>query len=66
MIVTIICTATIVSAGMGAYFGLQSSMTQMKDNQESQNKIMDLRIRALEDQQKLINIEVRELQNRGR
>jgi hypothetical protein len=62
MLVTIACTATIVSSGMGAYFGLQKSIDRATYKQDEQNKIFDLRLKTVEDHQKLIDIQLQDLQ----
>lgn len=64
MIVTVVCTATIVASVMGTYFGITQKMSDISHTQEQNNQIMDLRIRTLEDQQKLIREQIRDLQNR--
>jgi len=62
MIVTVVCTASIVASVTTAYFGITNSISSIGYKQEEQNKIIDLRIRTLEDQQKLIREEIRDLQ----
>lgn len=64
MIVTVACTATLVSGGMGAYFGLKTDMKDIKDNQTTYNKITDLRLKAIEDRQNLLELQIHDLQIR--
>lgn len=61
MIVTIVCTATLVSAIMTAYFGIKSDMRDIQANQNTYNKITDLRLKAVEDRENLLEFQITEL-----
>lgn len=64
MIVTVACTATLVISLMTAYSGLKSDNLTTRQMQDEQNKILELRIRIIEDQQKLLSQQIRELQDK--
>lgn len=64
MIVTIVCTATLVSTMMGAYFGIKSDIKDIRDNQNTYNKITDLRLKAVEDRQNLLELQISDLKNK--
>jgi hypothetical protein len=61
MIVTIVCTATIVISVMATYQGLRSDMNSQNLNQNNQNKIFELRIKIIEDEVSIINNRIDEL-----
>lgn len=64
MMVTIVCTASIVISIMTAYFGLRTDMKDIQDNQNTYNKITDLRLKAVEDRQNMLDLEITELKNK--
>lgn len=64
MIVTVICTATLVITIMGSYAGLKAEISDVRHDQSEHDKITDLRIRVVEDQQKILSEQIKELQNR--
>lgn len=62
MIVTVVCTATIVASVLGSYNALKNDLIEQRYSQEEQNKILDIRIRVVEDQQKILSQQIRDLQ----
>ena len=64
MIVTVVCTASLVVTIMGAYSGLKESMTEQRLRQDTQNQLIDLRLKAVEDQQIIIRQQIKEIQDR--
>lgn len=64
MIVTIVCTASLVVTIMGAYTGLKEQIDHQQYRQDTQNQLIDLRLKAVEDQQTLIRQQIKELQER--
>lgn len=64
MIVTVVCTASLVITIMGAYNGLKESMTEQRLRQDTQNQLIDLRLKAVEDQQTIIRQQIKEIQDR--
>jgi hypothetical protein len=64
MIVTIVCTATLVSTIMTAYFGIRSDIKDIRDNQNTYDKITDLRLKAIEDRQNLLELQIRQIKDK--
>lgn len=62
MIVTIICTASIVASVMTTYFNLKSQIIEVRDDQNLSNRIMDIRIKLLESQIIVVQQQIGELQ----
>lgn len=62
MIVTILCTASIVISVMTTYYNLKSDIKDVKDNQDLSNRITDVRLKMLETQIVVIQQQVSELQ----
>jgi len=62
MIVTIVCTASIVVSVMTTYFNLKSGQDAIQYTQDKQNIVTDLRLRAIEAQIVVINKQIEELQ----
>lgn len=61
MMVTIVCTATLVSTILASYYGIRDDMKDIKDNQNTYNKITDLRLKAIEDRQNILEMQIGEL-----
>lgn len=61
MIVTIVCTATLVTTILTTYFGLKDDMKDIRDNQNTYNKITDLRLKAIEDRQNFFELQISEM-----
>lgn len=62
MIVTILCTASIVISVMTTYYNLKSDIKDVKDNQDLSNRITDVRLKMLETQIVVIQQQIGELQ----
>lgn len=62
MLVTIVCTASIVTTVLTTLFSLKSDIKDIRDNQSTYNKITDLRLKALEDRQNIFEVQIQQLQ----
>ncbi len=61
IIVTVISTASICITVMTTYFQLQSDINSNRSEYKSDQRIVDLRLRAIEDHQKIIDQQMAEL-----
>lgn len=61
MVVTVICAMTICTTGLKAYQGIIDKMNDNNANQNTYNKITDLRLKAMEDRQAIIEIQLEAL-----
>jgi hypothetical protein len=61
LIVTVASTASIVASVMTTYFGLKTDIREIRDSQETQAKVDNIRIKVLEDQVTLLQKEVDEI-----
>lgn len=61
VIVTVMSTASIVASVMTTYFGLKNDIRDVKDTQETETRINNLRIKVLEDHVALLQKEVEEI-----
>lgn len=62
MVVTITSTASIVAAVMTTYFNLQSNISDIKNKQETTERVNEIRLKVLEGQVAVLQQEVQELQ----
>ena len=62
VIIIVCCTASIVFSIAVSYFGLKQDISQIKSNQETADKITDLRLKIVEAQVTLIQGQVSDLQ----
>jgi hypothetical protein len=58
IVVTIISTASIVTSVMASYFQLRSDISEVKVQQEAQNRVNEVRLRILEGQVTVLQREV--------
>lgn len=56
--VTIASTASIVATVMGSYFQLRSDIHDMRIQQDSQNRITDIRLKVLESQVSMLQHQI--------
>ena len=61
LVVTIVSTASIVASVMTTYFGLKSDIQEIRQSQQTEAKINNIRIKVLEDQVNLLQKEVDEI-----
>lgn len=61
MIVTIVCTASIVSSVLTTYFGLKSDIKDISSTQETTNRVNEIRLKLLESQVTLLQQQMHEL-----
>lgn len=60
-IVTIISTASIVTSVLCTYFGLKSDMQEMRQSQQTETRVNNIRIGVLEQQVSLLQEQMRTL-----
>jgi hypothetical protein len=58
LLVTIVSTASIVASVMTTYFGLKTDIREIRNSQETQAKVDNIRIQVLEDQVSLLQKEM--------
>lgn len=63
LIVTIISTASIVASVMTTYFQLKGDIADVKGQQETQNRVNEIRIKTLEGRVDILEVEVRSLKD---
>ncbi len=63
MIVTIVCTASIVASVMGTYYSLRDDIKASSGKSEEYQRMNDLRLKNLENHQSIIDQQIRELQS---
>lgn len=61
LLVTIVSTASIVASVMASYFQLKNDIHDLKINQETQNRIYDIRLKIAESEISLLQQQVDEL-----
>jgi hypothetical protein len=61
LLVTIVSTASIVASVMASYFQLKNDIHDLKINQETQNRIYDVRLKVVESEISLLQQQVDEL-----
>jgi hypothetical protein len=61
MVVTILSTASIVASVITAYYNLKSDITGVKNEQYTENRIYDMRLKILESRVTLLQTEVQEM-----
>jgi hypothetical protein len=64
LIVTIVSTASIVASVMTTYFQLKESVNNIRLNQETQNRVNDVRLKVLENQVLVLQRQVDEIRAR--
>jgi hypothetical protein len=65
LIVTIVSTASIVASVMTTYFQLKEDVTSIRLNQETQNRVNDVRLKVLENQVTVLQRQVDEIKQAG-
>lgn len=65
LIVTIVSTASIVASVMTTYFQLKESVNNIRLNQETQNRVNDVRLKVLENQVTVLERQVDEIKQAG-
>lgn len=63
IVVTIVSTASIVASVMTTYFQLKGDVSDLKYQQETQNRVNEIRMKVLEGQVATLQIEVEQLKN---
>jgi hypothetical protein len=61
LIVTIVSTASIVASVMTTYFQLKQDVNNIRLNQETQNRVNDVRLKVLENQVAVLQRQVDEI-----
>jgi putative exporter of polyketide antibiotics len=61
IIVTIISTASIVVSVMTTYFNLKNDMNELRDRQETTDRVNEIRLKVLESQVSVLQQEVQEI-----
>lgn len=62
MVVTVVCTASIVASVMGTYYSLRDDIKSSTRQSEEHQRINELRLNSLENRQNIIDQQIRELQ----
>lgn len=62
MIVTVVCTASIVASVMGTYYSLRDDIKSGSNRSEEYQRMNNLRLNSLENRQNIIDQQIRELQ----
>ena len=60
-IVTIVSTASIVASVMTTYFNLKNDMNQLRDRQETTDRVNEIRLKVLESQVNILQQQVQEI-----
>jgi hypothetical protein len=63
IIVTIVSTASIVASVMTTYFNLKNDMSQLRDRQETTDRVNEIRLKVLESQVNILQQQVQEIKN---
>lgn len=58
MIVTVISTASIVASVMTTYYGLKNDILEIKNSQETETRINNIRLKMLEGQVTVLQAEI--------
>lgn len=61
LLVTIVSTASIVASVLCTYYGLKSDMQEMRQSQQSETRVNNIRIGILEQQVSLLQAQMKEL-----
>ena len=61
LIVTLVSTASIVASVMTTYFQLKEDVNNIRLNQETQNRVNDVRLKVLENQVAVLQRQVDEI-----
>ncbi len=61
MLVTIMSTASIVASVMTTYFNLKTEMTELKDRQETTDRVNEVRLKVLESQVSILQQQIQEI-----
>jgi hypothetical protein len=65
LVVTIVSTASIVASVMTTYFNLKNDITEIKNEQSTETRINNVRLKLLENQVALLQKEVDEIKLPG-
>jgi len=63
IVVTILSTASIVTSIMTSYFQLKSDISEVKLQQEAQNRVNEVRLRVLEGEVTVLQREVEDIKS---
>lgn len=63
LIVTIVSTASIVASVMTTYFQLKGDIGDVKNQQETQNRVNEIRLKTLEGRVELLEVQVRSIKD---
>jgi len=61
IVVTIMSTASIVASVMTTYFNLKTEVTELRDRQETIDRVNELRLKVLESQVGILQQQVQEI-----
>jgi hypothetical protein len=65
VLVTIISTSSIVASVMTTYFGLKTDIREIKDTQQMETRVNNLRLKVLENQVAMLQKQVDEIKLSG-
>lgn len=63
LVVTIVSTASIVASVMTTYFQLKGDIGDIKNQQETQNRVNDIRLKTLEGRVEILEMQVRNIKD---
>jgi len=61
IIVTVVSTASIVASVMTIYFNLKNDMNELRNRQETTDRVNEIRLKVLESQVSILQQEVQEI-----
>ncbi len=61
LLVTIVSTASIVASVMTTYFELKADISQVRETQDAQTRVNEIRLKVLEGQMAVLQTEVEQL-----
>jgi hypothetical protein len=61
MVVTIVSTASVVASVMTTYFNLQGNINDIKNHQETADRVNEIRLKLLESEVTVLQQEVQEI-----
>jgi len=61
IIVTVVSTASIVASVMTTYFNLKNDMNELRNRQETTDRVNEIRLKVLESQVSILQQEVQEI-----
>lgn len=66
LVVTVASTASIVASVMTTYFGLKNDISAIKNEQNTETRLNNIRLKILESQVSLLQTEVQEFRSGGK